>query len=380
MFIESRMKILLIVPEFPPHHTWWGGVVFESLAKTYTKLWNEVLVISWDYTENNIFKKLKQKKEKSVDIIRIPELYTPISLLNTVMPIPFWYNKKLKKIVKEFNPKFVHIHGYGLFMPAQLSKICRKLKILYTFTIHWAPVSPEKMKNPIISFAYNFYHRFYGFPMLDWANRLTAVSSYARDFEIFKNYKDKIEIIWNGINSEEYKKPDFDIFSEKKIRKDENTKIILSLWRIEWWKGFQKIIELLPEMEDKWYKVKYCIWGRDNWYRSKLYTLSKKLGVDDNIVYLDFLSWDNKLSALYNCDVFAVPSIEWETFGISALEWRFVWKPIITSFIWWLKDALDWYDNAYKIEDWEKAFFKKSISDEKINNFFYEEIAKNYIY
>ena len=49
------MRILLGVPEFPPHHIGWWGVVFESLAKEYQKLWHDVLVISGDYTKNNIF-------------------------------------------------------------------------------------------------------------------------------------------------------------------------------------------------------------------------------------------------------------------------------------------------------------------------------------
>lgn len=204
---NNPKNILLIVPEFPPHHTGGGGVVFENLAKTYQKLGHTVLVISGDHTRKNILAPLKIQEEQGIDIIRIPEFFTPLSLLNTVMPIPIWYQRKLKKVITDFKPDFTHIHGYGLFMPAQLARICRQLRIPYTFTIHGAPVSPEKMGNLIISSAYNLYHQQYGFPMLDGAERITAVSSFARDFDIFEKWKSRIEVIGNGINPEEYKDP-----------------------------------------------------------------------------------------------------------------------------------------------------------------------------
>ena len=39
------MKILLIVPEYPPYSIGGGGVVYEALAKTYRKMGHKVVVI-----------------------------------------------------------------------------------------------------------------------------------------------------------------------------------------------------------------------------------------------------------------------------------------------------------------------------------------------
>lgn len=373
------MKIILGIPEFPPNYTWWGGVVFENLAKTYQKQWHEVLVISGDHTKNNIFSSLKKRKEQDTNLIRIPEFYTPISLLNTVMPYPFWYDVSLKKIIKNFAPDFVHIHGYGLFVPAQLGRICRKLGIDYTFTIHGAPVSPEKMKNPIISMAYNFYHTFYGFPLLDGAKRLTAVSSFARDFDIFKKYKDKIEIIGNGINPQEYKKVDFDIFEKRGIKKHKDTKIILSLGRIERIKWFEKIIALLPKMIQKWHNPHYAIAGRDNGHKKQLQTLAQKFWVSDRVHYLWFVEQEEKMSALQSTDIVAIPS-ETETYGMVALEARIFQKPVLTTFAGWLKDALLWYDCAFGLEDFEQALITRSASDKNISDFYWSKIWKQYLW
>ncbi len=372
------MKILLVVPEFPPNYVWWWGVVFENLAKTYKKLWNEVLVITGDYVKKNIFQKLKIQKENNINILRIPEIFTPISLLNTVMPYPFWYNFSIKKIIKDYNPDFIHIHGYGLFMPAQVANLCKQLHKNYIFTIHWAPVSPEKMKNKIISTAYNFYHKFYGFPMLEQASKITAVSGFARDFSIFKKYKDKIKVIWNGINPEEYENYEDGYFKQKWIRLNADTKIILSVGRIEWIKWFDKIIKLLPQMIEKWYNIKYCIAGKDNWEKLNLQKLAEKLWVSDRLVFLWFVSWKEKNSMFADADIVAISS-ESESYGLVWLEARLFNKPIITTFVWGLKDALEWYKSAYTLNSWNKGFENKNVENKNIEEFYYENIWKQYL-
>lgn len=375
----NKIKILLVVPEFPPHHIGGWGVVFENLAKTYQKLWHEVLVLAGDYTKKNIFQKLFPKIEGGIEVVRIPELFTPISLLNTVMPYPFWYNYTLQKIFRKFSPDFVHVHGYWLFMPAQIAKILRKNNIDYTFTIHGAPVSPEKMWNKIISLAYNFYHKWYGFPLLNWAKSITAVSEYAKNFEIFSPWKDAISAIGNGINPEDYKDiSEEDIFAKYGIIKDKNTKIILSVGRIEWIKWFDKIIQLIPQMQEKWYDVKYLIAGRDNGEKENLQKLIKEKNLEKRIVFLDFIKWKEKNFFFKNTDLIAIPSIT-ESYGLVGLEARFFKKNIITTFAGWLQDVLGDYKWAFTLENWEKAFENTQIQDEKISEFYYEEICKKYL-
>jgi len=373
------MNILLIVPEFPPHHIWWGGFVFESLAREYQKLWHSVLVISWDHTIRNIFKKIGVSEENNIDILRIPEFFSPLSLLNTVLPYPFWYNSKIKNIIKEFSPDFTHIHWYGLFMPAQAAKICYHLSLPYTFTIHGAPVSPEKMQNKLISFWYNFYHKYYGFPTLKNASRLTAVSWFARDFDIFQDYKKDIEIVWNWLALSDYKKPEYDIFTQLHIRSSKNTKIIFSLGRIEWIKWFEKIIKLIPEMISKtWQDIQYVIAGRDNWEKNNLIQLTKELNIQDKVHFIWFIDGRDKMSALFSSDIIAIPS-ESESYGLVWLEARVAKKPILTTFAWWLKDALKWYDWAFTLQDYQKAIQYVSNKEWSLDEFTWETISNKYL-
>ena len=372
------MNILLIVPEFPPNHIGWWGIVFENLAKTYQNLWRKVLVFTGDHTKKNIFSPINIENIDWIDIVKIPELYTPLSMLDSVMPIPIWYSRSIKKIIRNFNPDFTHIHWYWLFMPAQLGKICRQISLDYTFTIHWAPVSPDKMNNALISNAYKFYHKFYGFPLLNWAKSITAVSQYAKEFDIFHDYRDKIIVVWNWINPSEYTKVGTNVFTEKWIQTNNNTIIILSLWRIEWIKGFDKIIRLIPQMINSWYDVKYVIAWRDNWAKNSLQQLAKELEVEKNIHYLGFIENDEKMSALTHCNVVAIPS-ETESYWLVALEARLFLKPVITTFAGWLKDALDWYNWAYKLDDYEKSFNWDIKNNKNISDFYWQEIANKYI-
>jgi glycosyltransferase involved in cell wall biosynthesis len=379
------MKILLVIPHFPPPLIGGGDAVYVDLVNVYKKLGHEVHVLFGDQTEKNYLANYTEFQKEGVFFYRFPMYPTPsfAGILSTVLPINFWASIGIKKVLQQINPGFVHIHGYGLFMPAQVAKACIKLKIKYTFTIHGAPVSPAQMKNPIISLAYSFYRKFYGFPLLQNANRLTAVSTFAADFPEFVEYRHKIEIIYNGIDTTPPAQEDFDICKYLDIQKKENTKIILSLGRIEWWKGFQKIIELIPEMTKKGYEPIYCIAGKDNGYKKTIIELAKKLEIEKNIKFIGFIEGGTKNNLLNNINILAIPSINGETFGLTALEGRLYKKPIVTTFFGGLKDALDGYSYSYNLENWEKAFGIDSDlvkgSEDDLSMYKWENIANQYL-
>jgi glycosyltransferase involved in cell wall biosynthesis len=378
------MKILLVVPHFPPPLIGGGDAVYVDLVNNYKKLGHQVHVLFGDQTEKSYFKNFSEFQDDGTFFYKFPMYPTPVfaGILSTVLPINLVATFGIKKILKQINPDFVHIHGYGLFMPAQVAKVCAKLKIKYTFTIHGAPVSPAQMKNPIISLAYGFYRKFYGFPLLKNAERLTAVSTFAADFTEFKGYKGQIEIIYNGIDTTAPKQEEFDIYTHLSIQRKENTKIILSLGRIEWIKGFEKIIESIPEMIKKGYNPIYCIAGSDNGYKKRLVDLASHLGLEENIKYLGFVEGDYKNKLMEAADVLAIPS-HTESFGLVALEGRLYKKPILTTFAGGLKDALSGYNFAYELAQWQHAFDIDQISLEKniddISKYKWENIANQYL-
>ena len=134
----------------------------------------------------------------------------------------------------------------------------------------------------------------------------------------------------------------------------------------------------MPELINKWYDLQYVIAWRDNGEKENLQKKAQDLWITDKIHYLWFIDKEEKLSALTHADIIAIPS-ETESYGLVALEWRAYWKNIVTTFAWWLQDALDWYNWAYKIEEIEDALKWKEIPDKKISDFYWEEIGKKYL-
>lgn len=80
------MRILLGVPEFPPHHIGWWGAVFEALAHEYVKLWHEVMVVYGNYDTRTWFEKIKEYFKDGIYFVQVPLIPTPgfLPFLKTV--------------------------------------------------------------------------------------------------------------------------------------------------------------------------------------------------------------------------------------------------------------------------------------------------------
>lgn len=326
------MKILLGAPEYPPYHIWGWGPVFEALANEYKKLWHEVMVVYGYYPTKTWFEKIKQYERDRIQYVQVPLLPTPkyLSFLKTVLPTYPRNLPKIKKIIKNFNPNLAHLHWYGLLFINQLAKVIQKQNIRYIYTLHGAPVSADK-KWWIIQKVYNLYKKTWWKNILDHAKDITAVSQYTIDnFKEFHPYKDRIRVVNNGIYPEDFqRKINYNIYDKYNLPKDAT--IYLSIGRIEWIKGFDQFIKMIPKLVEEGVDVRYFIAWRDNWYKKTLDELAKKLGIEDRVYYLGFIAWDDKLSALQNANYMIISS-HTESFGLTALEAMASWLiPIVNN-------------------------------------------------
>lgn len=353
------MKILLWVPEFPPYHVGGGGPVFEALAHEYAKLWHKVIVVYGYYPTKTWFEKIKEYVKDWIQYIQVPLLPTPapLSFLKTVLPTFPWNIQQLTKIIETIKPDRAHLHGYGLLFINQLAKILRDRKIPYIYTLHGAPVSADK-KWWIIKMVYNFYKKTRGKAILENACDITAVSQYTIDnFSEFFPYRDKIRVVHNWIYPEEFEKRVwFNIYDRFNLSKDAT--IYLSIGRIEWLKGFDQFIKMIPLLVKSWVDARYFIAGRDNGFKEELDKLIRELGVEDRVFYLWFISWDEKLSALQNGNYLVVPSYT-ESFGITVLEALASWLLPVVNSVWGLKELIKDNRNG------------RSIDFSNVNNYVY---------
>lgn len=327
------MKILLIVPEYPPYNIGGGGGVFKEIAENLSSLGNNVYVIYGYYPNTSIFPKIELNEINNIKFYKVPEVPCPkfLPFLKTVLPIFPWTYFQLKQIIKDIDPEVVNIHGYGLFFISQAALILKSLNIPYVYTLHGAPVSPGKMKG-IIGLIYKFYNKFLGRNTLKHASKITAVSKYSRNFPEFETFKNKIQIIRNGISIDEFRDLKYttrNVFN-KFFPYSRDELIFFSLGRIEWLKGFQLFMQIIPLLKQDGIKLKYCIAGKDNGYLQELKKLAADLNIENEVIFLDYLNFQEKCECYYFSDFVVVPSLV-ENFPAIPLEAMCMKKLVIAN-------------------------------------------------
>jgi len=222
---------------------------------------------------------------------------------------------KLKEIIDNYD--IIHLHhpdpmaNFALFLVNP-----KKQRIV----IHWhSDIIKQK-------FALKFYR-----PLLDWMLKKADViigtsPKYIEESEQLKKFKNKCIAIPLGI-----KKEDLEVDEEKikEIKKKfKNKKIIFSLGRLIYYKGFEYLIE-----SSKYLPGNYVvIIGGDGKMRKKY----KKLITNNNLLNKVFLTGripQTHLGSYYKaCDLFCLPSVEKsEAFGLVMVEAMSFGRPIVAT-------------------------------------------------
>ena len=162
--------------------------------------------------------------------------------------------------------------------------------------------------------------------LLQDADEIITVSDFTRNKLLEKKVNPKkIKILHNTIDPyfdypDNFEKPDF---LKSRYSIDKNEKIILTVCRIssaEKYKGYDKVIEALPEVLKIFPKIKYILVGKyDEFERKRIMEKIDRLSLENNVILTGFIP-DSELQAHYLlADVFAMPS-SGEGFGIVFLE------------------------------------------------------------
>lgn len=225
---------------------------------------------------------------------------------------------------------------------ADWSAIVSKLKTKpYVITYH----------NDIIgSGIANYIAKIYNHTMLQFvlrsANKIIITQpNYLESSPYLKKYKDKIEIIPNGV--------DINRFKPRNIAKEENILFFLSvLDEFHKYKGLDYLLQALKIVKKSnasLKEVKLIVGGNGallEYYKK----MTESLGLKDNVKFVGFIP-DNKIVEYYNmCNVFVLPSIsaKQEGFGIVLLEALACEKTVVSTEIAGVaKEVKEW--NAGKI-------------------------------
>lgn len=164
------------------------------------------------------------------------------------------------------------------------------------------------------------------------ADRILAVSGYTRDRLLKEQNLDpsKISILPNTFDPLRFKiraKPAY-LLERYKLEPEQPIILTVSrLCRTEAYKGYDKILEALPQIRQVIPNVHYLIVGKGD-DRPRIQQLIHQRQLQDCVTLTGFIS-DDELCDYYNlCDVFAMPS-RLEGFGIVYLEALACGKPTL---------------------------------------------------
>ncbi|MFN8416206.1 MAG: glycosyltransferase family 4 protein [Cytophagaceae bacterium] len=308
--------------------------------------YNKNLIHAFDSLNETIDTVVVSFKDKSIDVPsykHVKFVFANGSVFRFLI-LAFYHSSFSKKVI------FGHVNL--IFPLAILLKLFLFKKIvLITHGIDiWRPLSL-----PIKSSLY-------------FITKVWTVSTYTQrkivDFYPF--LKNKIEILYNTIPdqmlidvekaSSEYLREFYNIPKENKI--------ILSVSRVtttEHGKGYDKVLEVLPEILNQ-QKVTYVLAGKAE--EGELFRLKQKvkeLGVEQYVVFTNYIS-DKDLASVYaSCDVFVLPSSK-EGFGIVFIEALLHGKPVIAGNKDGSVDALQFGETGFLVNPDNKSEISNTVS------------------
>lgn len=159
--------------------------------------------------------------------------------------------------------------------------------------------------------------------------KLIVCSDYMKEEikRLFQLPEDKVKIINNGVEPDNFNTEVEDEFREKYAHPDE--KIIFYVGRLVREKGIQYLIRALSIILHDQPQIKLVIAGKGP-YEGELKRKAEELGIADRVYFTGFISDEERNKLYRTADLAVFPSL-YEPFGIVALEAMAAQIPLITT-------------------------------------------------
>lgn len=206
---------------------------------------------------------------------------------------------------------------------------------------------------PYVTTAHGFYKRRLGRKFLPaWGARAIAISdAVGTDLQdLHKIPLEKIRVIYNGIDLHGLRER-FELHDPLKVRQDygfgPNDPVVGVTARLVQDKGHEYLIRAVKSLEDEIQNIKLLIVG-DGRYRKALDKLVSELHVGDRVYFTGNV--EDVSRPLAAMDVFVLPAVWREGFGLSIAEAMTCKKPVIVTNIWALNTLIQDKENGVLVE------------------------------
>jgi glycosyltransferase involved in cell wall biosynthesis len=329
------MKILQVTNSFK--YAWSSGGVARvayDLSIGLTKRGHKVTVFS---TDKGLCNKLDKNRAINVDGI---ETYYFDNLSNalakTGIAIPFYAALSIGQRQKDFD--IIHIHEPRRVMNILVYRYARKYNIPYVFQAHGALPPSKSFTKRIISWLFDcFFSRQF---LRDASSVIALTAVEVEQYRAFGVPEEKINLIGNAINLDEYANLPCKGLFRKKLNIPENQKVVLFLGRINEIKGLDTLIKSFAGVSAEIDNVKLVIVGPDDGYLGQVKELIETFKLKDKVTISGALYGSDKIEAYVDADVFVLPS-RYETFPMSLLEAYACSKPVVVSAVGSMSDLVE---------------------------------------
>lgn len=320
------MRVLQVIPYFPPFS---GGVEYNAyyICKELIKKGHEITVICHNHEQG-----YKEERMSGILVKRVP-------LEKQVFNSPFSSNI-LKKVLEELKNAEKKGKSYDIIhshIPSPFTALCaalasRKFKKPLVITYH-NDIGGLNLFSDIAAFLWNMTA---GNFILAQCSRIFATTPiYPKISPWLKMHKNKISIVYNGVNIETYKPSNSNSAKAKAIKsKYKGKKIIFfvgSMGVYKKCKGIDYLIKSAQYMKKKTNDFVIVIGGKGK-LRDFYVKMAEDLGVSENVDLVGYIS-DEDMPYYYGAsDLTVLPSInKWEGFGIIIMESLATKKPVVGS-------------------------------------------------
>lgn len=293
-----------------------GGV--EAFLKKVT----ECLKGDYDQTVLLFDSSIKKKThiaENGVNIILFP-----VHFVAGYAPINLYTPLHLHKLISSFSPDIIHIH-----MPSLLPFFCLWGLFRRKTVIHWhADVEGTQVSNSIAFPIYQVMERI----LLTLADSIIVTSKeYLDTSQSLKPFKKKCTIIPIGIDNSTHEPPLDQALSTPIRHFIRNKKLILSIGRLSYYKGYAYLIEAMDLLQQD--DIVLVIGGQGPEMKS-LEKIIKRRRLGDRVLLPGRINEGDKNHLLSEALIFCLPSIDRaEAFGVSLVEAMKKSLPLITSHV-----------------------------------------------
>ncbi len=359
----KKLNILIIAHFFPPHK---GGVetAAYNTAKYLVKFSHNVVVVTSKLKENlndyYIAEGIHIYQFKTYAIPEIKKL-SQISSWGWMPKAIF----KMKQIVKKHEIDLIHIQGH--FFPISVIVYFQNLfifkkPIFFTMQGRLDEGFARKLED--------IYDYIFTKPFFQKAEKIICVSKSLKERYIrFKIDKNKLMVIPNGVNCEQFqKKP----FSDEinKIFNNDTSKRIIFVGRLEKQKGIEFLIRAIPLVLNQFENMHLYIFGNGH-LELFLKKLVKELKIESSVTFKNMVPLEKMPEVYSGVDILCLPSLH-EGFPLTIAEALSIGLIIIASNIEGIPEAIKENINGFLCEPGniyhlkEKLIKALTLPEEKI--------------